>query len=108
MFSSENKRLVLNAIANEYMNITKTHGEVYNSKHEGYAVLLEEVEEATDELHAIENEMLDLWLKVKNDNYKSELMQNLTEIIEKAVNVALESVQVAAVATRFNLTLEKN
>ena len=53
MFAEENESLIEQAIENELNKISKDHGEKYNSPHEGYAVLLEEVLEAKEDLSKI-------------------------------------------------------
>lgn len=68
--------MVLNWVKNEYIKATKKFGDFHNA-HEGYAVLLEEVDE--------------LWENVKlNQSY-----------IDRDLKMMSEAIQVAAMAIRF-------
>ena len=84
----------------ELVNIRKVHGKQYNSLHEGYAVLLEEVEEAESELERIKEEMADLWQNVKqNDN--AAVTDALRRISTHAYFMLQETTQIVAVANKF-------
>ena len=88
------------AVDAELENIKKLHGNKYNSTHEGYAVLLEEVEEAADELERIKEEMSDLWQNVKqNDN--AGIADALRRISTHAYFMLQETTQIVAVANKF-------
>ena len=57
------------AVESELAHIREVHGVRYNSLHEGYAVLLEEVEETENELKRVKEELAELWDCIKlNDN----------------------------------------
>ena len=57
------------AVESELQNIRKVYGKQYASLHEGYAVLLEEVEETESELERVKEELSELWSCIKqNDN----------------------------------------
>ena len=58
-FSAETDKLVKDLIQAEYKNACENWGSNYNSLHEGYALLLEEIEEAEQFLKDSE---------VKNEN----------------------------------------
>lgn len=84
----------------ELVNIRKVHGKQYNSLHEGYAVLLEEVEEAESELERIKEEMADLWQNVKqNDN--AAVTDALRRISTHAYFMLQETTQIVAVTNKF-------
>lgn len=73
---------------------------VFHSPHEGYAVLLEEVEEMMDELVHLKVEMSHLWDAIKLDDEPNG--RNYARFIEnKAVRIAAEAIQVAAMARKF-------
>ena len=59
MFGEMTKKYIESAIGSETENAVKNLGETYNSNHEGYAVLKEEVDEANDELIQIKNKLYD-------------------------------------------------
>ena len=90
------------AVAYELQNIVKKYGATYNSEHEGYAVLLEEVEEAGDDLKYINLLMNELWKEVKSDSVSKDF---LNSIKVGAIELAREAVQVAAVCERFEETI---
>lgn len=49
-FAKDTENIVELAIKKEYENACKLFGDKYNSLHEGYAILLEKVEEVGSEL----------------------------------------------------------
>ena len=91
------------AVAYELQNIVKNHGAVYASEHEGYAVLLEEVDEAGDALTDVEKKLTDIWLSIKSNELK---MFDIHLLQEFAKGLAEEAVQVAAVCERFMETIK--
>lgn len=99
MFSNETERLVTDAVVAEVQNARK-FGEKYNSNHEGYGVLLEEVDEVYDALRFLEEHKKALWQMVKN-NSDCGVKIELTHILSCAIDVAKEAIQVAAVAYKF-------
>lgn len=86
----------------EYKYAKETHGS-YHSLHEGYAVMLEEVEECQKELRDIEGLVADLWDATKEDKVPTAKLD--VETIESAaVRLASEAIQVAAVARKIKET----
>ena len=77
----------------------KEEHEDFHSLHEGYAVLLEEIDESRDELQIIQADAAALWRCVKNDN-ALEAKLALVEIEDAAVCLAAEAIQVAAMAQK--------
>lgn len=87
------------AIGHEYQNIRIQHGEKYHSDHEGYSVLLKEVEEAKEELRGVDRMLKHVWKCVRfNRDSKNEYLRRV-QLIAKAA--AEEMVQVAAVAKKW-------
>ena len=76
----------------------KEHEEFY-SLHEAYAVTLEEVQEADEEMDAVKYYADVFWSCVKDDNAECADKQ-LKHIEDCAVNLAAEAVQVAAMARK--------
>lgn len=74
---------------------------MFHSQHEGYAIILEEFEEAHDDLIDLELEIKRLWNYVKCDISDEELYRNLVATKIKAVSLAVEAIQVAAMAQKF-------
>ena len=100
MIDTEASKLITGAVEEELEHIRAVHGNQYNSLHEGYAVLLEEVEEAENELERVKEELSDLWLCIKqNDNEGA--TNALRRIATHSHFLIQESVQVAAVTNKF-------
>ena len=102
MFSEVARLHINKAVMTETENAKKNYGERYNSPHEGYAVLLEEVEEAADDLACIKNNLGVLWQSIKANDLDSTLT---TDIKSTAQLLALEAVQIAAVCEKFKESL---
>lgn len=103
MFAEMTKKYVKGAIGSEYQNAVEKYGENYNSLHESYAVLKEEVEEAGEEWDNVNRGLTILWEKIRkpelwNDH---ELITELKATKENAEKLALEAVQVAAVCKKL-------
>lgn len=70
----------------------------FNSLHEGYAVLKEEIEEAEEELQRINGKFNAVWGAVRRDEFPKESIHLLKHHAEL---LACEAIQVAAVAQKF-------
>lgn len=71
------------------------------SDHEGAAVIVEEIQEAEYEFECIKDRFQELWRAVKC-NITSEWIEEINEVIvNRAVNLACEAIQVAAMAQKF-------
>ena len=94
--------LELNEVVdNEFLRASKDHGTTFASYHEGYAVLLEEFEEARTEFDRLERTVRHLWAAIKNDDMLSLYPY---EVKRHAVLTAAELVQVAAMAEKLRYT----
>lgn len=78
---------------------------LFNSTHEGYAVLKEEVEEADIEMINIKFELDNTWGYIKRDKTENALT-HIKSLKEYAINLAAESIQVAAMAQKFIESME--
>jgi nitrate/nitrite-specific signal transduction histidine kinase len=87
---------ILTAIELERAN--EEYGDKFNSMHEGYAVIMEEVQEAKEELDRAEQKLKLLWGAIRRDEYPAEAIQMLHHY---AKLVACEAIQVAAMGTKF-------
>ncbi len=94
------------AVCYELQKIIKEHGVHYHSNHEGYGVILEEVEEAEECLLKLKAKLAFIWQNIKDDNHKI-LLTLLHELKEYAMALAEEAVQVTAVSERFIDTVKK-
>lgn len=104
MFAEEMKKLVKQAIEEETKNAVEKFGQSYNSMHEGYAVLLEEVEEADDKLKAITFHLDVFWRMVKHNEEKAG-KKTIALLANNAEQLALEACQIAAVCNKIQNTL---
>lgn len=88
-------------IDNEFLRASKDHGTTFSSYHEGYAVLLEEFEEAQTEFRRLEHALRDTWKAIKNDEFFPLYPYDIKRC---AVLAAAELVQVAAMAEKLLYT----
>ena len=105
-FAPETEKLVNELIQAEYKNACENFGEKFNSLHEGYVVLLEEVEEVEAYFSRLKEVFLDVGVAIK---------QNKTEHLEKYIDAYAircaefsmkELAQVGAVLMKIKNTLE--
>ena len=72
---------------------------LFHSPHEGYSVILEEVQEAEEELKAVQTDVDNMWVGVKANNIGS--FAFASGLKENAIKLACEAIQVAAMAQKF-------
>lgn len=102
-FAPETENLVEQLINAEYKNACEKWGNKYHSLHEGYAVLLEEVEEAQNEVDKIKHNLDILWEKIKNQD---DIYGFIRFIDCETFNAIQELAQVGAVLQKIKNTLE--
>lgn len=73
---------------------------LFRSMHEGYAVVLEEVQEAEDELISTKVNLTALWAHVR-ENDAGRALEFAGRIREHALDLAVEAVQAAAMAQKL-------
>lgn len=73
---------------------------LFQSAHEGYAVIKEEIEEAEEQLVYTKEKLNALWTNIKLDNIEYSLV-HVYILGELAINMAVEAIQVAAMAQKF-------
>lgn len=73
---------------------------LFNSPHEAYAVIKKEAEEAEYECALIKDALSQFWSYVKCDGGAPDMLDCLDQTKEKAMNLAAESIQVAAMAQK--------
>lgn len=70
---------------------------MFASTHEGVAVIQEEAVEAAKELESLRREMNQMWMNV----YANEPQISTKNVYDTAVRLAVEAIQVAAMARKF-------
>ena len=105
-FAVETEKLVNELIQAEYKNACEKFGDKYHSLHEGYAVLLEEVEEANTEFKIVKSLKRILWAKLRNVDFQFYSEKEIIDkLIETIVNTMSELAQVGAVLQKINNTI---
>jgi succinate dehydrogenase/fumarate reductase flavoprotein subunit len=94
-------------ISSEYNRAAEKFGPCNNSDHESYAVLKEEIEEAKDEIANMEKHFNDFWSYVKNNGADAGKLEQLGALEATARLAAAEMIQVAAMARKAQITIEK-
>lgn len=104
-FAPETEKLVNELIQAEYKNACENFGEKFNSLHEGYAVLLEEVEEANEDMTRIKYSLEDFWKWIKQDTKINP--KDIDIVIEEYLKYCIaELAQVGAVLMKIKNTLQ--
>ena len=106
MIAENASKAIEQAVCYELQNIVKEHGPTYHSVHEGFAVLMEEVQEACEDSKFMNNRLECVWHAVRNDDPKT-LLNNLGEVKQFALALAEEAVQCAAVCEKFIGSVQK-
>lgn len=79
----------------------------FYSAHEGYAIMLEEVEEADEEMSSLKGSIKALWDFGVKHNSKYEIKTLACAMYECAEKLACEAIQVAAMAEKMLVFLDK-
>jgi hypothetical protein len=104
-FHEQTESTINRACVYELAQAVLEHGDKFNSMHEAWAVLKEEVEEAWEEVNYIENNLLDfVWEKVTKGFVPEE---TINEIQEVAIRGMKELAQVWAVCEKMNEKVEE-
>lgn len=98
MIKQETKESIVEAITYELNNAISRYGERYNSDHEAWAVLKEELDEAMHEHDKVAIHFETLWQNIKNNTPTD---AELSELIDCLFYEILELVQCAAVASKW-------
>lgn len=103
----EIKEAVEYLIENELRDANKKFSQ-FNSRHEGFAVINEEVQEAIDEVNKMIHSMNDTWTGIKNDIDIDSLMLTIENLEKSAKNGIKELIQVAAMCKKFKNLKKKD
>lgn len=77
---------------------------LFNSVHESYAVMKEEVEEAKEAGDFVDGGLEQFWAAIKGNCPMSFLTYSLEVVREQAIQMAIEAIQVAAMCDKFTLS----
>lgn len=83
----------------EYDAVNETHKPIA-SMHEGYAVLLEEIEEVCESCEELKRRNAAFWYEIRTNNDKC-LKSVIGKMLETSIEAACEAIQVAAVCRRI-------
>ena len=72
----------------------------FHSAHEGYAVILEEVDELLESVHYTTDRLNCLWMAVKSNDMPA-TDREIDWLEKTAINAACEAIQVAAMCRKF-------
>lgn len=92
------------ALVGKELQSANEHFPLFNSVHEAYAVILEEVQESRDAGVEIEAALDNFWAAVRGNNDMNHLTHPIDFIREQAVQMAVEAIQVAAMCDKFNIS----
>ncbi len=77
----------------------------FNSTHQGYAVLKEEIEETAEEADKLIEQLEKLWDYTRRD-MNGRCLNMADEIYKTALAAAYEAIQAAAMAKKYNISLK--
>lgn len=103
MIAEEATKSIEQAVCHELKNIVKKYGPTYHSEHEGFAVLMEECQEAAESDKVMQEHLENLWKSIRENQISR---YELSLIYNYAIGLAEEAVQVAAVCERFMETVK--
>lgn len=96
---------VTELVEREYGRAGAKFGLTNHSDHESYAIILEELQEAEQELAHFKKALSDFWLFVKEDYVVHDRLAECSEMQRRALLGACELIQVAAMAKKAAMTV---
>lgn len=106
-FSEQTVKLVDKLIKAEYKNACEKFGNKYHTLHEGYAILLEELEEVEDEHKDLKIWVDKFWEAIKNDSSYNEESEYVAKMLEEVYYTILELAQVGAVLYKIRNIIDE-
>ena len=100
MFNKHTDTRVDTLICGELRTAKEQHGEKFNSLHEAYAVALEELEEAIENVDMCKCWYKEIWDYIKWDEKESRLVEPLKEVRKYTVEAIKELAQLAAMVDK--------
>lgn len=104
-FAPETENIVELAIKKEYENACEKFGNKYNSLHESYAILKEEIEEVGDEYNSLLNNYHYLWENIKDDD--KDILSTIAKMQTYVIRQMKELAQVGAVLMKIKNTFDE-
>ena len=104
MFNKHTDARVDTLICGELRTAKEQYGETFNSLHEAYAVALEELEEASENVDMCKNCFRILWSHIKQDDEKNEIKKYLHKLRNYYAVEAIK--ELAQFAAMIDKTLE--
>jgi len=90
---------VQEAVSKEYQRASENFGAAHNSQHESFAVILEEIDEASDHTEMFQQQLKCFWVEIKQ-NKLSETRERLPIMQMLAEQAAAEWIQVATMCKK--------
>lgn len=72
----------------------------FHSSHEGFAVIKEEVEEAGEEYQCMDSHLARMWMLLRT-NWDEEARECVSAVRYRAIELAAEAIQVAAMCDKY-------
>lgn len=107
MFSIQAEKLVEQLIQAEYKNACEKFGEKYHSLHEGYAVLLEEVEKVEEGCNGNKLFLGILWGNIKVKPTYNTYSSYIDKMLHNVNHTIKELAQVGAVLMKIKNTISE-
>lgn len=107
MFNKHTETRVETLICGELRTAKEQYGETFNSLHEAYAVALEELEEASENVDMCKYRYENVWNRIKWDEEKKRIAEPLNGTRNYIVEAIKELAQFAAMIDKTLETLEK-
>lgn len=104
-FSPETEKLTQDLIQAEYKNACENFGEKFNSLHEGYAVLKEEVEEVEPNISSLKENVSLMWKYIKKNEWEIITLKSIENSLYYINNAIKELAQVGAVLQKIQNTI---
>ena len=92
----------MNELVFKELNSANQQFSLFQSPHEGYGVIKEEIEEVMDDLNVLLEVFANAWSGIKKNE---PVFPQIQAVRELAKQIAVESIQVAAMCDKYNMSL---